>query len=394
MSSVTGLHTLLAEYQQRLNLILTPIIPDNSFRFKMLESNAMKIWIKAITHESMNPADNYEDLEIRGDYVLKTAFSEYILHRFKNIDKETLTNMNHFYMSTEFESKLCKQIGIDKFIQSVERTTKIQEDVIEAFFGALFQITEELSNVGQAYVNCYNLVIDMFKAEKISIETLAAPKTFIDQSLRRLGFQPVYVEWYDRDSPDPLESPAPGSDGRYRIKFYISEYVQNNLAANGFVVTTAYEMVTAGSKKSAEKKAYQEMYNVWIKAGLTREIIQTISKNNKWLGSPELKELGPRLVHKVAEELGYYNRLYQEEDAPNKEKFENFNKIYDMKFEAPSNMGDSRHGFISLILFKRDGSERRDMGTESYQIDMKDRKQTYLNEINARIKLVEKNLNK
>ena len=369
-NSEANTEIFLENYRTYIYNILRNFIKDEKIMSRMLDQESMAVWVDAVTHNSVNPANNYENLEARGDFILKSSFAEYLYVKFQNIDKDTITNINHFYMSTEYESRLCKEMKLDKYIRLTgEITNKILEDVFESFFGALMKISTMVTHRGDGFNNCVNLITLIFNKITIDRNTVDSPKTKITQWLRRLGYPSVVYSWYSQNSDENPRigdnSAIQGKDGKYRLRLSINKYAKDNLGGFGITVPLTYELAIANSYKGAEKKAFREMYEIWISAGMTGEFVDKTVTTNKFLGNGNLSIMGSELQNKVKEQ-----------------------GFDDIKFEVPSNMNTQNTRYISLVAIKReDPQKNRLMGTESYKYDPNNELGM---EIEARIRLVEK----
>lgn len=178
----------LKKLQSHLNKILSPIIPDDNLRFKYLEPRAMVIWVRAMTHETLSPTDNYEDLEYAGDAVLKWCFPKYIIKRFPDKHKGDYTEINSSYMSKIYQAQLTRDLGLSGFIRSqgLDRTIlNLETDVFESFFGALEEISDMIQD-GLGSIMCYNMITHIFKNRDINVDKgQASIKTQVDQIFTR-----------------------------------------------------------------------------------------------------------------------------------------------------------------------------------------------------------------
>jgi dsRNA-specific ribonuclease len=148
-----------------LDKTLKPILPDNKVREKYLTPSAMNVWMSAFTHLSIDPRReyNYEVLEFLGDRALKYAFTKYISRRFPEISQDNLTRVETTYMSKIFQPKFARDLGLVKYTLYTDKfiPDDIQEDVFEAFIGALDKVSDEIED-GLGIINVFNFITNFF----------------------------------------------------------------------------------------------------------------------------------------------------------------------------------------------------------------------------------------
>ena len=167
---------------------LEPIILDERERVKYVDSPSMAIWSTAFTHESVSPTANYEDLEYLGDAILHAVFPKYLMNRFPKYHKNHYTELNTSYMSKITQARLSKTLGFPAYIRVqgiLQATLNLHTDVFESFFGALDRVSDNIVN-GLGFVNCYNMIIHLFKDEYIDeSKTKGSAKTQVQQIFSR-----------------------------------------------------------------------------------------------------------------------------------------------------------------------------------------------------------------
>lgn len=249
----------LKGFQRYVFDTLGNIIKDAERRKKYVTESAMQTWVTAVTHESINPVSNYEDLEARGDFMLKSAFPNYLFNRFKNIDKDTITKTNSKYMSGQFQETLTQKMKLDAWIRSEKITTQVLGDVFEAFVGALFLVVSDVDGKGCGYVCCENLVIWLFNDINIDLTAVGDAKTFVQQTLSRLGLEkkPREVEDIHNES--------------YHLE--ISETAIKFFADRNIYLPKVIGVGRGKTKKAAIVMAYETAMNRMEKAGITPEWI-------------------------------------------------------------------------------------------------------------------------
>lgn len=116
---------------------------------KLTTGERLDVFKLAVTHESANPVNNYEQLEFFGDTILNQAIVWWIKSRHpKIINLEWLTKIKHLLISTRFVRRIGALLELEKVIiydknafsvASLEshEFSKMVEDVVEALLGAV-----------------------------------------------------------------------------------------------------------------------------------------------------------------------------------------------------------------------------------------------------------------
>ncbi len=110
--------------------------------FNIIDFDLKKLKI-AFTHSSIKAlgqdVEDYERLEFLGDAVLDLIVSERLFLSSK-LDEGTMTTLRSHFVKTKSLSEIFDLIDIKPFIKYVgtELQASMKEDIIEAFFGALF----------------------------------------------------------------------------------------------------------------------------------------------------------------------------------------------------------------------------------------------------------------
>lgn len=121
------------------------------------DDQCLSVFKLAVTHESANPVNNYEQLEFFGDTILNQSIVWWIKSRHpKIINLEWLTKIKHLLISTRFVRRIGALLELEKVIiydknafsvASLEshEFSKMVEDVVEALLGA---VCENFINLG------------------------------------------------------------------------------------------------------------------------------------------------------------------------------------------------------------------------------------------------------
>jgi dsRNA-specific ribonuclease len=182
----------LKEFYNYILEILKIIVPKNKEKLipYILNKQTMKdYWIKAFTHFTTEPDvnENYESLEKLGDKVLKFSFMEYYMDRFPYAEPGELNNAEQFTQSNSEQIKLGKSMGVLNWAQIEEPlriNQKINEDILEAFAGALDKSLNSQGIVGVSVaiiINMFKLLFDSFSFDVIDINAPTWINQFIDR---------------------------------------------------------------------------------------------------------------------------------------------------------------------------------------------------------------------
>ena len=108
----------------------------------------LKLYDQAFIHRSVSSSDllgrpvNNERLEYLGDAVLGAIVAEYLYNRFPRKDEGFLTQMRSRIVNRSFLTQLTFKLGLHIFVNSntnsVNETSHIFGDVLEAFIGAIY----------------------------------------------------------------------------------------------------------------------------------------------------------------------------------------------------------------------------------------------------------------
>lgn len=150
-------------------------------RVKLVDSDVMVTWAMSFTHISYdrNPTNNYEVLERFGDRAMGLAFTDYITKKFPGVNVAQVNNLDVIYMSKPTQGMLARQYGLTEWVRTnVDVNIGVAEDLLEAFFGALFVIGDKKLGPGTGYVLCFNLLANILKPINIQLsEATIHPKT-------------------------------------------------------------------------------------------------------------------------------------------------------------------------------------------------------------------------
>lgn len=110
-----------------------------TFKDKTLIATALK-------HSSYDKQDNYEKLEFLGDSVLQIVISTFLFKTHSYLQEGEMTVTRAYAVCEETLAKICKKLGIDKYIMigmsavasQVNKNKSVMADVFESILGALY----------------------------------------------------------------------------------------------------------------------------------------------------------------------------------------------------------------------------------------------------------------
>jgi len=203
------------------NVIIPKALSDTDpnyeiMREKLVNGDAMKIWVKVFTHKSFNPngIDNYETIEHMGDTSMKTAFDSAVIQKYPDINEYDITLMNNYYVSKPIQRNISKELGLYKWLRTViPLTIHVHEDLLEALFGGLFKIGDRVIGKGNGYSLSSNLAARIYNVDDIDINiVLAHPRSQIKEIIEKMrwhegsGLKAEDIEKVRKQSGNPLKN--------------------------------------------------------------------------------------------------------------------------------------------------------------------------------------------
>ena len=293
------------------NILPKCISPDDpnidSIKKKMVNEEAMGIWMIAFTHKSVEPSKlkNYDPLEKMGDPVMKTTFDSAVIQKYPDIDEYTLSTMNSLYISKPIQREKSVELGLSKWLRRVVPITiHIDEDMIEAVFGALLKIGDRVIGKGNGYSLASNLNMSVYKIDEIDIETVRAhPKSIMKEIIEKM-------HWAKGSSLkfNEIEKTETSDDNQSIMSIYLPKLARQYLDSirkpyhEGGLIGRGQGMDKKTAMIIAYKQATDNMRD-WY--GITREwAFEQISKQQE--------ENIPKLMVDRLKGDGYNDFTYQE----------------------------------------------------------------------------------
>jgi len=355
-----------------LNNILQQVKPlDNpEIRNLFFQSSSLKIWIKAFTHLSYyaDGSHNYEDLEYKGDLVLKSTFGMYLMKRFPHYHKDQYTSLDHGYMSQLRQAMLCDYLGLSSFIRTLHTNvvTSVKTDVFESFFGAVQEIAEHVAPEDQKFsfsmTVSWNLLNHIFRTLEIDTKYAKnAPRTLLEQICTRFS------------TDKPISNRHEDSDDRYfKTNIFLTKNllkIFNNYRPNGYVENNELLLgsgkgVTTG--ESIENAYYNALDNLKLRYDMDTDKSIKIKFESE-MNNPLYEGMYARALLKV-KNAGFssfnFVVLKKSKDDSKKDTEENYGIVVQMiayrengtslllKSIINNNREDSRHSYAQKRILE------------------------------------------
>lgn len=258
--------------------IAFPEVQDPNFTdlegyYQDLVLDKMDIWLKAFTHESFDPNNNYQRLEFLGDRVQRLMVAEYLIQSCSNCAEGELTILEVYYTRGTTQAEFGRLLGLSSHIRSIFPVVdKTVTDVFEAVVGALYIISNTVFGTGFGCVSCFNYnqwCIDSLGKTPDEILSLGeAPKTDAIKLLRGMN-------WIKDVTMAQLSTTYPvDSNVFFGIAWppaSASFIAQNNIPSGLFLGSA-----TGTNSKEAETKAYEQVLVTLRKYGVTPESVEAL----------------------------------------------------------------------------------------------------------------------
>ena len=176
--------------------ILSSVAKEETI-LKIINPNTLSMWKKAFTHETIDLNDNYEQLETIGDRVLELCFLKYLLRKFPDLSPQEITELKSKYMSKIYQGTTSRKLGFGDWIRVGNDISSISilEDVFESFFGALFEISDNIIGDGVGYVLCLKFLTLIFEDVKFDLSKAQGhPRSQIKEIFEMLKLDPEIQE--------------------------------------------------------------------------------------------------------------------------------------------------------------------------------------------------------
>lgn len=306
----------LLDFKEYISSLLSMFFGDvlsDEIKEKMLSRDALNIWLMAYISPiyDPNPDSNYNLLEFVGDADLKSAFTKYLTNRFPGIKESVLTELVHRYMSHEHQYLIGRKMNVKEWLLSDPKIRnippKIEEDVFEAFIGALSKVCWEhvLSGPGFSSVLVYSLIQKLWDTMSIDVKLmLGSDKTIIEQAARRYGWReekgkPIHSEIIDPEtgSKTYVTEYRIDGDGYLRFVRVIFDRLGKSWSEIPEVIYTRKE---AATRTSADVAASSDILSQFERIGVTRaDLTNDDIRTSQMYQNPEYTKLIDDVITKA-----------------------------------------------------------------------------------------------
>ncbi len=291
---------------------LKDVVPSNLIN-QFLDAKAMLTWKLAFTHETVDPVNNYEDLEYFGDIILKSVFPKYLFNKFPHLHRRGYTELNVYYMSKMQQAKLGDMMKLPNYIRVGGMSSvilNIVTDVFESFFGALESIADRVQN-GLGYVICYNMIFEIFKNINIDlINSNESSKTQVIQIFTRFNLKkPTQTVLKSENNVSVVISLDKEHDDFLRSYGIDLPYQEPYVDASGNVLIDYIigENISA-TKTEADYEAYVNSLKLLEENGVSTEWAGEVKKERD-LQDPSVAQYVPRAREKL-KLMGYVDMYF------------------------------------------------------------------------------------
>ena len=280
----------IKDLQRYIYNILEAIVPDPAERKEYVSSENMEIWAKGFTSKSADRHNNYEELETIGDALLKVHFAVYVFKiSSEKLTAETITNLEHHYLSETNLSKLAYELHFTPLIRTKKPANfKMLEDTFESFFGALFYVSNNISN-GMGYVDTYNMAENIFSSFGVDINmTDTNTKNMVNHKIFGLLKMGTTVEIPDDNQKNNEVRTI--IIGTPEMERFMNSH--NIPVPKDKVLGIAY----GSTQKVSAKKAYDMAYDKLLKLGFTKSYVQEQKEIMDFSRYPNYQEVRQKYI--------------------------------------------------------------------------------------------------
>jgi dsRNA-specific ribonuclease len=323
-----------------LHNLLLPVVQDENIISKLLAPEYFQIWKNGFTEMTYDSENNYDLTEITGDSVLDLTFTDYLLDRLGpeinegKINEQGISSLTITYLSKFNQAQMSTKMGLTDHVRTnpyVMTTLSIAEDLLESFFGCLFQIGNKIKK-GFGYILCYNFVVQLYKNIEFDKMFLPGPaKTSIQQMFKSLGWG---------SAPETVKTKI---DGKEAMEIYLTDSAYLFMLKNKINIPKKIGVGIGYSDKAAESQAYTDALKTLYKYGLNYDWVNT-QRFNKEFNEHTHPEYAP-----------YLQALKQ------KMKEDGYNRV---DFEFPKISKGSKNQIIQLKAYRPGYQKLKLLGTE------------------------------
>lgn len=247
------------EFRDFISKTLSHFILDQAKVNAYTNDLTMEMWLSAFTNGSVDPINNYSMFKIRGDAILRSIFTNYLMDNYKNITRNQITEVANKYSGNDL-IHFSKLLEFNRWIRT--KNPSISDSILrenfKAFMGCLFEVSRLMDPKSDGYDVCGDFIVWLFKNVEIDIET-TTKKTYVQQIFHRYRLEPVSEKFIDK------------VDGIQYYQLRVTKKTVDFFLKKGITIERVIGEGSGETKKSALTIAYDKAYANLISIGLTKD---------------------------------------------------------------------------------------------------------------------------
>ena len=296
------------------NFLRTEILPLITTNHQIIDimtnDDAMQTWIAVFTQQNVDSIDgkNYETWEKIGDNVMYVQFFEQIIKRVPDIPPSRLNDLGNYYLAKDFQGRFSFERGWTKYLRTnFIPTLDEAEDLVEAMFGALYYLGNNMVKSGVGDVLAKKFMDYFFQGVDINLDVTKPRETIVKEIFRdhlKLKQPKLIVDENQSDSVNPFIASLTIDDQAVDyLNKQIIRYNQQNPTQQLPLFKNILASVQSTSGKRATKLAYDQAVQILYDHGIT----EAWAKEMKMIINAE-KSADPNTylqAYRKAQEAGY-----------------------------------------------------------------------------------------
>lgn len=243
------------------------------------------LWRKCFTHKSKDDENNYERVEFLGDVLLGFIFSLYIYKEYKGKFTEgENSELKRIYMSKLKQPSLARKLGISNLLiyneelnDNMMNFDSILEDIYEAFFATLYEVSEIVKKNSGIVVTTKMLKYNFKDVEITREEGKGHSKNRVDQTFQTLAS-------FSRPTDKLITKAKVDGEDVYVFKLSVPSKAKDILRDNNILLPDIIGEGVNKNKKDAKNIAYDNALKTLLEFGLDKDKaheIKSLSLINK-----------------------------------------------------------------------------------------------------------------
>lgn len=203
-------------------------------RIKLVGPAPMAEWDKARKHKSFEPNNrkNLETLENVGDQIMGLIIKELAIKSNPDITEGQLTFLQQQKVWKGFQAQIADDLGLPEFVKTLYTVTKgTKEDLLEAFFGALWTVGDQVLGKGNGYALAFNAMQYLYAGYDIILDPtkLKNAKVQLKEIIEGLKWVPK-----GEASVTILGKPYQEPDGTWRLTYRLPPVAMKWIQDQGY----------------------------------------------------------------------------------------------------------------------------------------------------------------